>query len=165
MNLRWRDSVNYFRSYASLKCCVVEIRKRERQRERERQRDREIDREKQTIQTQNVDAFWHQPNYMSIDTSALHVAHYFRFNTVLIYTCRYRTDSHMEEAKNINDSIILRKLPKSVYSCTCASDRRLKLTEVIKACDHFICYYFVCPFPSYRMGIGKIMMYCMYMVI
>ena len=104
-------------------------------------------------------------NYMSIDTSSLHVAHYFRFNTVLIYTCRYRTDSHMEEAKNINDSIILRKLPKSVYSCTCASDRRLKLTEVIKACDHFICYYFVCPFPSYRMGIGKIMMYCMYMVI
>ena len=30
MNLRWRESVNYFRIYASLKCCVGEIRKRER---------------------------------------------------------------------------------------------------------------------------------------
>ena len=34
MNLRWRESVNYFRSYASLKSCVGEIRKRDRERER-----------------------------------------------------------------------------------------------------------------------------------
>ena len=36
MNLRWRESVKYFRSYASSKGCVGEIRKK----------DREIDRNK-----------------------------------------------------------------------------------------------------------------------
>ena len=35
MNLRWRESVNYCRSYASLKCYVGEIRKMEIERERE----------------------------------------------------------------------------------------------------------------------------------
>ena len=31
MNLKWRESVEYFSSYASLKCCVGEIRKRDRE--------------------------------------------------------------------------------------------------------------------------------------
>ena len=41
MNLRWRESVKYFRSYASSKGCVGEIRKREREKERERERNKQ----------------------------------------------------------------------------------------------------------------------------
>ena len=41
MNLRWRESVKYFRSYASLKCCVGEIRKIEREIDREREKNKQ----------------------------------------------------------------------------------------------------------------------------
>ena len=40
MNLRWRESVKYFRSYASSKGSVGEIRKKDREREREIDRNK-----------------------------------------------------------------------------------------------------------------------------